>query len=145
MIRTYTKLVNYKEQKIICSFLSFNNLSAECFLTYLQAIYAFLNFDLLSLHSLNFPKISASFLIGPFFIIGDCVYLPNLRHLTLVALTYLITSGTPVFSDLPTDLIRSLIVKKKFQIKFGNSSHSSRLLVQKLVKSQTHFDRRSQY
>ena len=56
------------------SFLSFGNLSAERFLNYLLANYAFLNFDLLSVRSLNFPKISASFLIGPFFIIGDCVY-----------------------------------------------------------------------
>ena len=55
------------------SFLSFGNLSAERFLNYLLANYAFLNFDLLSVRSLNFPKISASFLIGPFFIIGDCV------------------------------------------------------------------------
>ena len=39
------------------------------------ANYAFLNFDLLSLRSLNFPKISAPFLIGPFFIIGDFVYI----------------------------------------------------------------------
>ena len=55
-------------------FLSFDNLSAECFLNYLLANYAFLNFDLLSVRSLNFPKISASFFIGLFFIIGDCVY-----------------------------------------------------------------------
>ena len=50
------------------------HLSAEHFFNYLLANYAFLNFDLLSIHSLNFPKISASFLIGPFFIIGDSVY-----------------------------------------------------------------------
>ena len=75
LIRTYTKLVSYKEQKKFYSFLSFDNLSAERFLNYLLAIYALLNFDLLSLHSLNFPKISASFLIRPFFIIGDCVYM----------------------------------------------------------------------
>ena len=61
------------------SFLSFGNLSAERFLNYLLANYAFLNFDLLSLRSLNFPKISASFLIGPFFIIGDCVYRKKVR------------------------------------------------------------------
>ena len=74
LIRTYTKLVSYKEQKKIYSFLSFDNLRAERFLNYLQANYAFLNFDLLSVRSLNFPKISAPFFIGPFFIIGDCVY-----------------------------------------------------------------------
>ena len=67
------ELVSYKEQKNIYSFLSFDNLSAERFLNYLLANYAFLNFDLLSVRSLNFPKISALFLIGPFFIIGDCV------------------------------------------------------------------------
>ena len=58
-------------------FLSLENLRAECFLNYLVANYVFLNFDLLSIRSLNFPKISASFLIGPFFIIGDCVYTIN--------------------------------------------------------------------
>ena len=52
---------------------SFDNLSAERFLDYLLANYAFFNFDLLSIRSLNFRKISALFLIGPFFIIGDCV------------------------------------------------------------------------
>ena len=56
------------------SFLSFGNLSAERFLNYLLANYAFLNFDLLSVRSLNFFKISAPFFIRPFFIIGDCVY-----------------------------------------------------------------------
>ena len=65
------KLVSYKEQKK--SFLSFENLRAERFLNYLVANYAFLNFDLLSVRSLNFPKISASFLIALFFINGDCV------------------------------------------------------------------------
>ena len=75
LIRIYTKLVSYKEQKkSMYLFLSFDNLSAECFLNYLLVNYAFLNFDLPSVRSLNFPKISASFLIGPFFIIGDCVY-----------------------------------------------------------------------
>ena len=74
LIRTYTKLVSYKEQKQFYSFLSFENLSAERFLNYLLANYAFLNFDLLIVRSLNFPKISASFLIGQFFINGDCVY-----------------------------------------------------------------------
>ena len=69
----YTKLVSYKEQKKIYSFLSFDNLSAEHFLNYLLANYAFLNFDLLSIHSLNFSKFSALFLIVPFFVIGDCV------------------------------------------------------------------------
>ena len=59
--------------KKIYSFLSFDNLKAEHFLYYLQANYAFLNFDLLIVRSLNFPKISAPFFIGPFFIIGDCV------------------------------------------------------------------------
>ena len=83
LIRTYTKLVSYKEQKKIYLFLSFDNLSAERFLNYLLANYAFLNFDLLSVRSLNFPKISASFLIGPFFIIGDCVYLSLLPGLNL--------------------------------------------------------------
>ena len=73
LIRTYTKLVSYKEQKKIYSFLSFDNLSAEHFLNYLLANYAFLNFDLLSIHSLNFSKFSALFLIVPFFVIGDCV------------------------------------------------------------------------
>ena len=61
--------------KKIYSFLSFDNLNAERFLNYLLANYAFLNFDMLSIPSLNFPKISALFLIGPFFIIGDCVQL----------------------------------------------------------------------
>ena len=65
------KLVSYKEQKKL--FLSFENLRAERFLNYLVANYAFLNFDLLSVRSLNFPKISAPFFIGLFFIIGDCV------------------------------------------------------------------------
>ena len=51
------KLVSYKEQKKIYLFLSFDNLSAERFLNYLLANYAFLNFDLLSVRSLNFPKI----------------------------------------------------------------------------------------
>ena len=77
LIRTYTKLVSYKEQKKFYSFLSFDNLSAERFLNYLLAIYAFLNFDLLSLRSLNFPKISASFLIRPFFMIGAMLNWPN--------------------------------------------------------------------
>ena len=49
--------------------LSSDNLSAECFLNYLLENYVFLNFDLLRVRSLNFPKISASF-----FIIRDCVY-----------------------------------------------------------------------
>ena len=49
-------------------------LSVERSLYYLLANYVFLNFDLLSVRSLNFPKISASFFIGPFFINGDCVY-----------------------------------------------------------------------
>ena len=49
------KLVSYKEQKKL--FLSFENLRAERFLNYLVANYAFLNFDLLSVRSLNFPKI----------------------------------------------------------------------------------------
>ena len=74
LIRTYTKLVSYKEQKKIYSFLSFDNLNAERFLNYLLANYVFLNFDLLSVRNLNFSKISSSFLVGPFFIIGDCVY-----------------------------------------------------------------------
>ena len=74
LIRTYTKLVKLQgTTKKFYLFLSFDNLSAECFLNYLLANYAFLNFDLLSVRSLNFPKISASFLIGPFFMIGDCV------------------------------------------------------------------------
>ena len=51
------------------------HLSAERFLNYLLPNYAFLNFNLLSVRSLNFPKISTSFLIEPFFIIGDCVYI----------------------------------------------------------------------
>ena len=59
---------------------SVGHLSAECFLNYLLANYAFLNFDLLSVRSLNFPKISAPFLIGPFFIIGDCVYEKKILH-----------------------------------------------------------------
>ena len=60
MIRTYTKLESYKEQKKMYLFLSFDTLSAEQFLNHLLAIYAFLNFDLLSIRSLNFPKISVS-------------------------------------------------------------------------------------
>ena len=60
--------------KKIYLFLSFDNLSAERFLSYLLANYVFLNFDLLSVGSLYFPKISASFFKGPFFIIPDCVY-----------------------------------------------------------------------
>ena len=75
LVRTYTKLASYKEQKKIYLSLSFDNLSAEGFLHYLPANYAFLNFDMLSVPSLNFTKISALFLIGPFFIIGDCVQL----------------------------------------------------------------------
>ena len=76
IIRTYTKLVSYLQgtKKKLYLFLSFDNLSAERFLNYFLANHAFLNFDLLSVRSLNFPKISALFLIGPFFIIGDCVY-----------------------------------------------------------------------
>ena len=54
-------------------FLSLENLRAESFLKNLVANYVVLNFDLLSILSLNFPKISASFFIGPFFIIGDCM------------------------------------------------------------------------
>ena len=50
------KLVSYKEQKKK-SFLSFENLRAERFLNYLVANYAFLNFDRLSVRSLNFPKV----------------------------------------------------------------------------------------
>ena len=53
------KLVSYKEQKKKL-FLSFENLRAERFLNYLVANYVFLNFDLLSIRSLNFPKISVS-------------------------------------------------------------------------------------
>ena len=75
LIRTYTKLVSYKERrKKFYLFLSFDNLSTERFLNHLLANYVFLNFDLLSVRTLNFSKISSSFLVGPFFIIGDCVY-----------------------------------------------------------------------
>ena len=72
------------------SFLSFGNLSAERFLNYLLANYAFLNFDLLSVRSLNFFKISAPFFIRPFFIIGDCVYYlpPSFREPLFLLGTY---------------------------------------------------------
>ena len=62
------------------------HLSAEHFLKYLLANYAVLNFDQLRVRSLHFPKISASLLIIPFFIIGDCVYILttyNYNHLLL--------------------------------------------------------------
>ena len=52
-------------------FLKFENLGTEFF-------DVFLRFDLPSAHFLNFPQNSARSLIGPFFIIGDCMVLLTL-------------------------------------------------------------------
>ena len=96
-------------------FLSFGNLSAERFLNYLLANYAFLNFDLLSVRSLNFPKISASFLIRPFFIIGDCVY----RARWLTSSLFVVIAHT----DIPKATCRALPTWDLFWHSHHESKH----------------------
>ena len=47
---------------------------------FLKFFHAFLKFDLPKAHFLNFPQNSTPSLIGPFLIIGDCVYF-NTQHI----------------------------------------------------------------